>query len=125
MLGFCLCENAITIIILPGAGAGAAGAGAGAAGCRCSSCSGCARCSGAPGAPGAGVLRVLQFRSSAGFCSSFLQATTARDKEAKKSTLTKMANIFFLNYPPFKFYISYYYSNFRSSGILRVLSRQI
>jgi hypothetical protein len=59
---------------------------------------------GIAGAVGAGAtVGASTFGVSAGFCSSaFLQPTTARDREAKKSTLTKMANIFFIKaHPPF------------------------
>jgi hypothetical protein len=42
------------------------------------------------------------FGASTGACSAFLQPTTAMDREAKKSTLTRIANIFFIKaYPPF------------------------
>ncbi len=87
------CENLISNYFA-GAGAGAAVA-AGAAGAAVAA--GIAVAAGAGVAAGAST-----FGASAGFCSSFLQPTTARDREAKKSTLTKMANIFFIKaYPPF------------------------
>jgi len=118
MLGFCPAKMLLHNYFA-GAGAGAAGAGAPAA-------------PGAPGAPGAGVAAgASTFGASAGFCSSFLQATTARDKEAKKSTLTKMANIFFIkSYPPFTDFhnlLGILLPNFRSPRIrfFFVLSRQI
>jgi len=72
---------------------------------------------GAAVAAGAGVAAgASTFGASAGFCSSFLQPTTAIDREAKKSTLTRIANIFFIeSYPPFTDFHNFsgiYYPNF-------------
>jgi hypothetical protein len=91
LLGYCPAKTLLSNYFAAGAAGTAVAAGAAVA-------AGTAVAAGAGVAAGASTFGV-----SAGFCSSaFLQPTTARDREAKKSTLTKMANIFFIKaYPPF------------------------
>jgi hypothetical protein len=106
LLGYCPAK-----MLLSNYFAGAAGAAVAAA----SGAAGAAVAAGTAVAAGAGVAAgASTFGVSAGFCSSaFLQPTTAIDREAKKSTLTKMANIFFIKaYPPFTNFPNFWVCHF-------------